>query len=371
MARDTIVGATYTLVIKNAQDSTLAIKSNFNTLAYSRSVNVPGTLTFNFDTSLVDRSIFTRDVRIEIWRGIAGGVEYLETGTQWLLRKRTFNFDQQMLEIQCQSALDVLRRRVIAYDAGSSQSSKNDLADNVIVEFVKENLGSSATDSDRDISDKITVFGSSGLGPTVRKSASRRNLLTTIQEVAQQANVQGTPVYFDLDYNVSAKTQEFKIFINVRGSDITTGTRAIVFSPEYGNLINVVQSDEFTNEVTFVYAAGQGLASDRNIQTASDVTRIGLSPFGRIEALADSRQTNNDNGLIAEAESKLTSGRPLRTISGTIINKPGSLYGVDWNWGDKVTVEIEGEVFTARINTISVDVSGGKETITADIRIED
>lgn len=181
----------------------------------------------------------------------------------------------------------------------------------------------------------------------------------------------GRRFFFDMEYRPTQKLYRFRTYLNQRGADLSTGTNKITFSPEYGNLANTVREDDYSSEATYIYAAGQGQGDERNVQTSSDTSRINSSPFGRVEAVRDSRNTNDNDELQSEADSFLQARRPRRTLSGRIVNASNSLYGRDWNWGDKVAVEFEGEVFTARIDTISVSLQGGRETITADIRIED
>jgi hypothetical protein len=44
------------------------------------------------------------------------------------------------------------------------------------------------------------------------------------------------------------------------------------------------------DEKTYIYVAGQGEGSDRATAFAQDSTRIGLSPFGRIEGFQDAEE---------------------------------------------------------------------------------
>lgn len=373
---DTLKQVSYSVHLRAANNVKLGIIADFVSLDYNRAVNAPGEMTLVLPAldkykAMVNTGAETRrDMRLEIWR-LLGSLEYLETGTQWISREVITDYDQQTITIRASSGLILLNRRIIAYDAKSSQASKSDLADNVITEFVNENLGSSATDTDRDWSDKIIIRSSPGNGPTVSKDSSRRSLLTTIQDVGKQATVQGTPIFFDVNYLVGSDQFEFKTYSSQRGADLTSGVRQIIFGEEYNNLVNIVRQDNFTNEATYIYAGGQGRADERIVVTASDSGRINSSPLGRIEALVDSRNTVDTDALASEAEAGLRQRRPVRTLSGTIVNRPASEYGLDWNWGDKVKVDIDGQIYTARIDSISVKVQNGKEDIDANLRIED
>jgi hypothetical protein len=366
--------ATYSVWFYDPNNTRLEVITKFVSLNYSRSVNVPGSMTLVMPSAGFNKQLLVRDARLEIWRKISNR-EYLETNTQWLVRKWITNDDAQTITIRAESGLELCNRRIIAYDAETSQSAKSGDADTVIVEFVNENLGAAVADSNRDWSDKITIFSASG-GPTVNRAASRKNLLKTIQEVAQDAGQAGSPIFFDMEYNTGSRKFEFRTFKSIRGVDLTLGSNTLTLSNEFGSLTNVIRDDDYTNEITFAYAAGRGTAAERKVQSASDGDRINESPFGRIEKLADSRNTSASGDLIGRAQETVRDGRPVRMYSGTVVNKPGaflqsSIYGINWNWGDKVKVELDGEVQSATIDSVSVSVQSKKETISTAIRIED
>lgn len=366
----------YSVHISTSDNIKLAIIKKFTSLDYTRSINAPGSLQVILPATDENRALVStgsetrRDMRLEVWR-LLGTREYLETSAQWIVRKVVIDDDQQTIELTADSGLILLNRRIIAYDSGTSQSSKSGATDDVIVEFVNENAGSAATDTNRDWSSLIDIRSSNSLGPAVSKSSSRRKLLTTVQEVARQSIVTGSPIFFDMNYLPGSGKFEFRTYARQRGLDLTTGQNQLIFSGEYANLTNEIREDDFSDESTFVYAAGQGQGTDRVVVTACDVGRIDKSPFGRIETLVDGRNTSASADLVSDANDRLRQGRPKRVLSGTIINKPGAEYGLDWNWGDKVKAEIDGEVFTARIDTVSISVSRGQEEIKPSIRIED
>jgi hypothetical protein len=366
----------YTVHFLTAQNIKLSILKFFFSLDYTRSVNAVGEMTMTIPATKENRALIStageirRDMRFEIWRTL-GSRTYLETNTQWISREVVIDENNETITIRAASALTLLERRIIAYDAGSDEATKSGVADDVIVEFVNENLGSSVTDSDRDWSDKIIVRSSPSNGPTINKAASRRKLLNVIQDIGKQATVLGTPVFFDMNYLPGSQKFEFRTYTTQRGADRSSGNNQLIFSSEFNNLENITRTDDFSSEATYIYAAGQGRGDERVVVTASDVGRINSSPFGRIESLVDGRNTSSSAALSNDAESVLRQGRPTRILTGTIINRPGSEYGQDWFWGDKVKVQMDRQIYTARIDTISVSVSGGRETIQAGIRIED
>lgn len=366
-------GNGYTFFLRNQSDVSVGVIKSWVWFSYTLSANQVGTLELTVPATDIPEELLERDSRIEIWRRAGLGPERLEGQTQWFIRRTIYNYVSQVYTIIAYSALNLIDRRVIAYNSGTSQASKTDAADSMIVEFVDENLGSAATDTDRDWSSKITIIAAAGTAPTVHKAASRRRLLRTIQEVAKQAAHKGTPVFFDMSYNLSNRLYEFRTYLNQLGVDRTTVQNIqLSFSPETSTMSDVIREDDFSRERSFVYAAGQGQGVGRQEATASDSDIINSSPFGRVEAVTDARSIDNADELTAEAESVLRDTRAKRTLKGRIVNVDGATYGVNWNWGDKVNVSLDEETFTARLDVVSISVSErGEESITADIRIEE
>jgi hypothetical protein len=71
--------------------------------------------------------------------------------------------------------------------------------------------------------------------------------------------------------------------------------------------------------------------------------------------------------LAGEASAELFRHRPKRTLTGALISVPGALYGLDWGHGDKLTAQFEHESFPALVETVSVKLDGGKESVDAKI----
>lgn len=368
--------STYSVWWSNPTNVRLVNITRFISLEYTRGVNAVGALTMVIVSNEIDPALLVRDARLEVWRSI-GESEYLDTGTQWFLRKVEYNQESGLYTLSAESAVSLLGRRIVAYDPGSSESVKSGAADTVITAFVDENLGSSATDSARDLSQYFTVLPATGNGPTVYKEASRGNLLSICQEVCNDAVEAGTPTFFDVNYNTGTKKLEFNTYTQQRGNDRTSGTGVLTLGADFGTLRDVIRTDNWEGEITYVYATGMGFASYQLVEEAGDDTRIGLSPFGRIEETRQAQNvtdlsTSNNNPLLAEAQAGVREGRPRRVVQAKInADAPGAQYGVNWSWGDKVKTDVDGEVQTARVDAVKISVTGKRETVEAVLRIED
>lgn len=362
----------YWIEVSDPFGERLAQIDEYLRLAYTRTANDVGVLTLDL-ASTPGEALWRLDGRLGIWRQGAGGLLDLETETVWFMRRyqRVLgNNGERRFRITAVSASHLLDRRIVAYAAGSAQAAKTGKADDVMKAIVRENLGSSATDPARDWSSLVTVAADQSLGPTISKAFSRRRVLTVLGEIAADAAEQGTPMYFDVICPERGEL-EFRTYSGQRGEDRTPISNQLVLSPELGTIADGEYADDYLDEATYIYAAGQGEESERQVEEASDAARIGASPFGRIEQLRDARQVTTTAALEAEAAATLYASRPRRTFRGTLVDTPQVRYGRDWHWGDRVMAQFEGQTFECCINSISVTIENGQETISAALTAEE
>jgi len=308
------------------------------------------------------------DRRVEIWRG-ANNTRASRVAV-YLLRE----IEQQVKQANLLTVVggpgpsDLYNRRIIAYDAGTAYAVKDDLADDMMKEIIRENLGASATDSDRDITAlDFSIQVDNSLGPTIKHTMNRSWLDETLDEIAKKARIEGTRVYYSI-VPVGSTAFEFQTWINQPGQDLTGGN--LILSHERGNLSNPSYKVDYRNTVNFVYAGGQGEEAARNVRPVSDATRIAYSRYNRREGWADARNVisgsaNEDAEIDARGNATLREGEPERTFSTDIVDAPNARFGVDWNWGDRVPVNFV-EQFEVVIDRVRIKVgSNGKETIKA------
>jgi hypothetical protein len=268
--------------------------------------------------------------------------------------------------IHAVAALELLSRRIVAYDAATASSEKTAAADNMIKAIVRENLGSLATDTARSWASLLTVAADTSAAPSLTLLFARQNVLTTVQKLCQASAQAGTRLYVDVVAPTDT-TLELRTYTGQRGTDRgSTSAAPVVFAPEFGNLVSPDIDDDYTEEVTYVYAAGRGQEDQRIVAEAGDATRIGRSPFGRREALIDARHVGTDPApalLADEANAALQAGRPRRRFAATLLDTPGTTYGIHWAWGDTITARWEDASGDYRIEAVRLSVAGGRETI--------
>ena len=365
----------YTLYIElqDPYGTKLAQFDKFLGLDLVRAVDGIGTLVLDLDPD-TNRDLFRLDGRLGVWRRPADGPLELLTETVFLVRKvrrERLASGERVLRITAPSATDLLRRRIVAYAAGSAEADQTDYADDMMKEIVAHNLGGNSTDSDRDWSTLLDIEPQLGLGPSVSKAFSRRNVLAVLQELADDAAQAGTPVHFDI-VSPAMSGLEFRTYVNQRGVNRSlSGGNPLVLSEEAGTLVRPSLEEDYTEEATYVYAGGQGEGAERDVQEASDSIRIGASPFGRIEVWRDARNVATSTAVLAEATAILRASRPRRVFTAKIADTPGVRYGVHWHWGDRLAAAYGGESLECTVGAIRVTVADGKETITAALREEE
>ena len=262
------------------------------------------------------------------------------------------------------TANHLLWRRIVGYAAGTSQADKTDLADDFMKEVVTENLGTSAT-AVRQFN--ISIQGDLGAAPSLSKAFAWEKVLSVARALQAQSRAAGTEVFFRL-YANTPTTFIFETMTGQPGQDRTvTGNNPLLFGVKFGNVAGSRYSEEYIDEVNYVYAGGRGQGSDRNIQERSDDDRINISQWNRIEAFAPATNATTDAGVQAVGDNRLVRGRPVRRYAPTLLSTESTPYGGSgWRLGDRSTINHIGNLqFDVIIRAVNVRVDGrGQEKIT-------
>ena len=351
-------------------DGTIGDPNALAALSYSRVTNDTGVAVLRYAGELSAR-LLRLDNLVLIYRSI-NGVTTLVTDTAWMIRSWRFTLDgsgQRSTEIIAYSGNYLLSSRGVAYQTRSAQSTKSGAADNLIKEVVRENLGSSATDTARTIAG-ISVQADTGQGQSIDVVVGWRNsVLTVAQELADASTDAGTYIAFDL-VTTTPGQWEFRTFANQRGVDrrVPGGTLPLLLGTDYGNLADVEYVADYSDLGTAAYALGDGAGSRRRVQTATNDPAIALSPYNRREVYVEANNATTANQVLRAARSALRRQRARVTMQGRIVETPSTRYGIDWQWGDYVTATAFGVTLNARIDAISVSIESGRETVDAWVR---
>jgi hypothetical protein len=319
------------------------------------------TLPTSFNTNFL-----MKDGRIGVWRAINGRPPYLDNNAIYLIRY--IDYGPTSTFVRAYHATSLLDRRIIAYAAGSSFAQKAaTFADDQIKAFVNENMGASISGASRDgaetqadVSAYLTVQANVSLGASVAKAAARRTLLTVAQELAEASNTAGTYLTFEI-LAPTEGTLELRTYATQRGVDrrVSSG-QPVILSELRGNLKNAHLIFDYTNEVTFAVAGGQGEGTLRLIATTADTVRMGESPFGRIERFYDMSNVNDSTTLQDDADAGVRNGRPVILFTGDLTETFGETRGITYDLGDILTAEHPRtqQQFDVRLDVIHETISG-------------
>ena len=316
-----------------------------------------GVLEFELPNSF-DASLLREDGRIGAWRAIGGRPPSLDNGAIYLIR--SIDYGSTSIKVRAYHATSLLDRRIIAYDAGTTYTSKGpDFADDLIKEFVNQQMLAGIVGADRDgvetyadVSAYLTKAADLGLGASISKAATRRRLLDVCVDLANASATAGTYLTFEV-IAPTESTLELRTYTTQRGQDRRAGTtNPVILSELRGNLENAHLVVDYSESASFIIAGGQGEEDLRLIGTAFDATRAGATPFGRIERFRDASNVATQAAVDDEADSQLRAARPIIYASGDLVETPGLTRGIDFDLGDMATVELAGQQYDVRIDII-------------------
>lgn len=350
-----------------------ALLDNFVSLDYTLIENDASPATIVLPAQRYDEDDFQRDYRLEI--EVDGQPEY---GSPFLIRaveKTLSDRGEKLLIISGYSPVHLLARRWIAYYAGSSGALKTDNPEDIMEALVDENIGANSQVGDRDVhpaswSSYFEIESITGTLTSTTKAMSRRPLLTTLQELANEAwQATGTWLGFDVVWTTDSMFR-FKVFTGQRGTNRGAGSANVAtFSPEFGNMVNISRLRDWRNEITVAIAAGQDSGASRNVEVIED-DRKDDSEFNWIEQVVDARHVSTSAALQAEAREALRAGRPRDVFVASILDTPAMKRKTDWDWGDIVSAMFEGDAFDARMSVLRVSVTkGGLVSLEAGLKV--
>lgn len=363
-----------TLFIDNPFGLRLVSPSDWIDLEYTRVENEVGTLVLHLPGSSYPRSLFQKDGLIEVWRNPDWGTPYIDTNTLWLIRRILYLVGPPAVwEITAYDLNHLLKRRVVDYNPGNTYTEKLAAADDLGKAVVRENLGTLATDTTRSLASFLTVQSDTTQAPVIRKSISRQGVLQVLQDVAGTSYENGTYLVFDITLgNLPQGTTPinfiFQSYVGKRGVDHSFSasnlSNVMYVGPDFGNLADGRVDEDFSDEVTRGISTGQGVDMIQAVARASDLKRINQSPYGLIEAVRSASGALVAGDLTADAQAELRAGIPHTQISGKLTLNSNLQYGLNWNWGDLISVQVDTVMRVCHIPAVHVKNNrDGGETV--------
>jgi hypothetical protein len=349
---------------------------SFLSLTATRVANEIGQFTLYLPPSF-DESLLAPDRMIQVWRRPRGGqlglwqVYFIR---RWNLRDEG---SREVIEVSGPDCNDLLRRRVIV--AYSGDPDYTIIGDNVEADLMMqtlvaasqvENANGPATESGtREWTDFSVGGNGTGLGPVVSKSFELGAYLLTesgngiLPQIADAARIAGTEVFYAIVPIITPTgiRFEFRTYLNQPGQDVSG---SVTFAKEFGNLKNPSLEIDYSREENYIYAGGQGLETDRVVAQAYDVAAYGASRWNRIEGFAYATNQSTPDAVASFAASNLADRRYKTRFTGEPMDTKGTRFGIQWNFGDRVTARYRRYQGTHIIRAVSLSVdSKGKEEI--------
>lgn len=186
-----------------------------------------------------------------------------------------------------------------------------------------------------------TGAGGSGAGPTLTIAERFTNLLETCQRIAATGNI------------VFTITREENRELVLRTSVSRNLTRQIRLEAT-GSIKTTAPT------VNDILVAGQGEGAARTIVERTRTP----APWGhRIESFKDRRDTDERPVLIREGEAALDEGAARISASLTLTEAPGTVFGVDFGLGDRITLLLASTEVTEQVTSATITWDGHGRTI--------
>jgi hypothetical protein len=322
----------------------------------------------------IPRNYVRDDNMVQLWRRHEGGS--LRLWRIYFIRKRHTYFEEgtEFLEISGPDSNDILRRRVVAARPGTSVSEKVDTIDDMMKEIVLEAFSDGVNPSPAygtRTNSRVSIAPPAGAGPMTQHQFPWEKLLDAsgggvLPKLADAASAAGVPVFFDMHpVTVTNRYVAFRFVTQVYqpGRDISN---RITFSLALENMANPELVEDAREEENYIYATGQGEGVDQYVEQVYAQNRAGAGVWGRCEGVAsDSGQ--DDDQVAVTGQAALAAGRPKLTFYADPLSVEGTVFGKDWNFGDRVRA-VYHRSFMATIMSVTVSVKNGEETV--DARLE-
>ena len=371
----------YTVGLKDSSGNDRDAWTDFIKLSYGRKLNDLGRLSCTMPIRAgINPVIVRRDYHLVIYRSVDGATPYLDMDTWWIIDSVDWDIDNHVVTFEAGDLLHILKRRIVGYTSQTPYADKTFVelaiagrglltADDMMKEYVSQNIGPTAIDSVRTIA-AITIQPDVSLAPNAELQGAWRELIQVCQDIANQSAGLGTNIYFDI-VPVGSRTFEFRVYNNVRRMNrSSSGPNPTYFSSDT-NLVDTHLRWDYRDEKTHWYLSGEG-AGAGVLYTESGDTSRDYSLWGRIEGYANLGGEAGDttNYFPKKQAEKLRGSRPKLVMTANVKDVDGSIYGKDYHYGDVFGATAEGYVFDAVINAVSVDVDGSGQSIKTALRGE-
>ena len=407
----------YSFVLRNCDNTVEDTLINLLTVDLTLALNKPGALTIvapaencTVSGKTYRISDLDQDMFIEVWcRREPNGVSSLVGETVWFINRLSERQDEQgrrTLEITAASAMELLARRIIAYteNRGVAEFNADDTLDNLAKFAVRRNF----------ITDNTTIVEPPNFAPTPVQSYTRfppaagfpngvedpiRNadaimtvaanlgaiadmsyaaqihsqpVLQVLQRLANYSTGRNLPLFFDIVKSQAegAPYLEFRTYADQRGTDRRVGNGVnpeVVISNTNTTIANYELTFDWSNSVNRVYAGRS--SDDENeffayAEAPNLAADVAACPAILRETFVNVNSDDNADKQSA-ADAELEANAASTQVSGNLLSRASFEYGVDWDFGDRLTASISGVTIDVWVDKLSIQLRDGEETLTA------
>lgn len=265
--------------------------------------------------------------------------------------------------------LYLLDGRIVAYHTQSAAAAVTDNAGDIMKGAVRANIsndedysGAGPTPS-RDMVD-FSVAGDLGDGSSITRAFSWDELLGMLRDTHEASVTAGTAVYFGIQTSLGPDNKPAFLFYTSTGQPGADRTGKTVISFENGSVAEAEFVQDYSQEVTVVYAGGQGTETNRTISKQSSDTRYNASRYNVREAFAWATMAETAAGVTGEAYKRLNEGRGREMLQVTIQDSDLVRYQLDWNVGDKISYDVLDVQGDEIVRSVGVSVGPSGERLT-------
>lgn len=330
-------------------------------------------------------SLLPKDGRIHVMRSVNGGPQQREGESCFLIRR--WDFADDYTTVTAVHANDLMRRRHHLYSANNTSTQALLFitaipADNAIKYLWRTNNADLIVDAERAVNDETSGFASTqqdirayvstqanlSAAPAISKAPTWRNVMDLILEIEDASYLLGTYLTAEI-VAPTETTLELRTYTVIRGTDRRYSTgNGLLFTTSRGNLENAILTVDAIEEITMVQAIGAdngGGTIYRFGGAYEDDDRTAESVLARVETVYDSGDAPMDGTLSADATAAVRAGRPVITATGDLVETDQCIRGIHFNYGDLVTVQVQGIQYDMRLDQLEVTLSGGTERTVA------
>lgn len=344
--------------------------TGYKSLTYTNRVNDVGYCKFVIPASHTLMSNISDKSIIEVSRrNLAYGFDWTADFTGFYRAYRYSRHDVAYVELTALSALHAMTWRTTGYSAGANNRTDYSAVkgETVLKNIAKYNLTSSGTTGDGRKRNATNAGSLNSITVTIQADGAQGNTITigvfgmsALEACQRVARIAGGD--FDL-IRTSAANFEFRWYLAQRGTDRTTGSGRVLFSPDNGNMGDSALIYDLGTESSVALTWGQGEDSSRDV-----VIRTGASysaATNDIESYIDARDITygNTTGLNSRGDIALDRALGRKIFQFQPIQTTASAYGVHYFLGDKVTARDYGVTTTHKITGTSITVGDNGEQV--------